>query len=123
LSRPDASAARAGSAAPHDERGAAFAEPWQAQAFALAVSLSAAGHFTWAEWAAALVAELERAERNGAPRDGSTYYEHWLATLERLVAEKGLAAEPELRERREAWAEAHRRAPHGHPAELARHGV
>ena len=32
---------------PMDEDGPVFAEPWQAQAFALAVKLSAEGHFTW----------------------------------------------------------------------------
>ena len=35
-----------------------FAEPWEAQAFALAVRLSEQGHFTWKEWAAELAAEL-----------------------------------------------------------------
>jgi hypothetical protein len=32
---------------PGDEGGPVFAEPWQAQAFALAVWLSRQGHFTW----------------------------------------------------------------------------
>ena len=49
-----------------------------------------AGHFTWKEWAAALADELEAAAR-GEPDDGSRYYQHWLATLERLVTAKGLA--------------------------------
>ena len=31
---------------PRDADGPAFAEPWQAQAFALAVRLSEKGHFT-----------------------------------------------------------------------------
>jgi nitrile hydratase accessory protein len=85
-----------------DERGPAFAEPWQAQAFALAVRLSADGHFTWSEWAAALAAELEAAARHGTPDDGSRYYEHWLAALERLVENKQLARGSELLERRKA---------------------
>ena len=67
-----------------------FAEPWQAQAFALAVRLSEQGHFTWKEWAAALAAELKAAADRGEPDDGSRYYHHWLAALERLVTEKGL---------------------------------
>ena len=75
---------------PRDEGGPVFAEPWQAQAFALAVKLSEAGHFTWKEWAAALADELKAAEARGEPDDGSHYYEHWLATLERLVTAKGL---------------------------------
>ena len=70
---------------PRDEGGPVFAEPWQAQAFALAVKLSEQGHFTWREWAATLAEELKAASDRGEPDDGSHYYEHWLAALERLV--------------------------------------
>src|SRR5271163_4532001 len=76
---------------PRDEGGPVFAEPWQAQAFALAVRLSAQGHFTWKEWAAALAEELKSAEDRGEADDGSRYYQHWLAALERLVMAKGLS--------------------------------
>jgi nitrile hydratase accessory protein len=75
---------------PRDEEGPVFAEPWQAQAFALAVKLSEQGHFTWKEWAAALANELKAAADRGEPDDGSRYYQHSLATLERLVTAKGL---------------------------------
>jgi nitrile hydratase accessory protein len=95
-----------------------FAEPWQAQAFALAVRLSAEGHFTWKEWAAALAGELKSAADRGEPDDGSRYYEHWLAALERLVAEKGLSNSGELIARKEAWADAYRHTPHGKPVQL-----
>ena len=104
---------------PRDEGGPVFAEPWQAQAFALAVRLSEQGHFTWKEWAAALAAELKAAADGGEPDDGSRYYHHWLAALEHLVAEKGLADPVALVARKEAWAEAYRRTPHGKPVELA----
>ena len=104
---------------PRDEGGPVFAEPWQAQAFALAVRLSEQGHFTWKEFAAALASELEAAARRGEPDDGSHYYEHWLTALERLVAAKHLADPAALRERKEAWAEAYRRTPHGKPVELS----
>jgi nitrile hydratase accessory protein len=77
-------------ALPRDEGGPVFAEPWQAQAFALAIKLSEAGIFTWKEWAAALAAELKAAAERGEPDDGSRYYHHWQAALERLVLEKGL---------------------------------
>ena len=105
-------------ALPRDEAGPVFAEPWQAQAFALAVKLSEAGHFTWKEWAQALGAELKRAEDVGEPDDGRQYYRHWLAALERLAAEKGLADRASLLARKEAWAEAYRLTPHGKPVEL-----
>ena len=106
---------------PRDDGGPVFAEPWQAQAFALAVKLSEAGHFTWTEWAAALADELKAAEARGEPDDGSHYYEHWLATLERLVMAKGLADAHALSERKEAWADAYRHTPHGKPVELGAH--
>ncbi len=95
-----------------------FAEPWQAEAFALAVKLSEQGHFAWKEWAAALADELRTAASGGEPDDGSRYYHHWLAALERLVTAKGLANSADLAARKEAWAEAYRRTPHGKPVEL-----
>ena len=103
---------------PRDEHGPVFAEPWQAQAFALAVRLSEEGHFTWTEWAAALAAELRAAADRGEPDDGSHYYDHWLTALERLVTAKGLVDTPALHDRKHAWAEAYRRTPHGKPVEL-----
>lgn len=104
---------------PRDEGGPVFAEPWQAQAFALAVKLSEQGYFTWKEWAAALSGELKAAADRGEPDDGSHYYEHWLASLEFLVTTKGLTDPPALLARKEAWAEAYRRTPHGKPVELS----
>jgi len=104
---------------PRDEGGPVFAEPWQAQAFALAVKLSEAGHFTWKEWAAALADELKNAAGRGEPDDGSHYYDHWLAALEHLVTAKGLTDPAALADRKEAWADAYRHTPHGKPVELA----
>jgi nitrile hydratase accessory protein len=95
-----------------------FAEPWQAHAFALAVKLSETGHFTWSEWSAALAAELAAASRRGESDDGSRYYDHWLAALERLVKAKRLIAQPSLLARKEEWAKAYRRTPHGSPVTL-----
>ena len=103
---------------PRDEGGPVFAEPWQAQVFALAVRLSDQGHFSWKEWATALADELKLAASRGEPDDGSRYYEHWLAALERLVAAKGLSDPAAMLARKEAWADAYRRTPHGKPVEL-----
>jgi nitrile hydratase accessory protein len=103
---------------PRDEGGPVFAEPWQAQAFALAVKLSETGHFTWKEWAAALAGELAAAAERGEPDDGSHYYDHWLTALERLVQSKRLLDQVALEERKEAWADAYRHTPHGKPVEL-----
>jgi nitrile hydratase accessory protein len=106
-------------ALPRDAGRPVFAEPWQAQAFALAVKLSEQGYFTWKEWAAALAEELKAAANRGEPDDGSRYYQHWLAALERLVTAKGLSDPASLLARKEAWAEAYRHTPHGKPVELA----
>src|SRR5437763_10488118 len=105
---------------PRDSDGPVFAEPWQAQAFALAVKLSEQGHFTWREWAAALADELQAAANRGEPDDGSRYYEHWLTVLERLVTAKGLTNPAALQGRKKAWAEAYGHTPHGKPVELHR---
>ncbi|HXX19065.1 MAG TPA: nitrile hydratase accessory protein [Candidatus Acidoferrum sp.] len=103
---------------PRDAGGPVFAEPWQAQAFALAVRLSQEGYFTWKEWAAALADEIKNAADRGEPDDGSRYYEHWLAALERLVTAKGLSDPASLLQRKEAWADAYRHTPHGKPVQL-----
>ncbi len=103
---------------PRDAAGPVFAEPWQAQAFALAVRLSEQGHFTWKEWAAALAMELKAAAACGEPDDGSHYYDHWLAALEHLVAAKGLSDPAAMFARKQAWEDAYRHTPHGKPVEL-----
>lgn len=90
-----------------------FAEPWQAQAFALAVRLNAEGVFAWNDWVVALSRELAR-----APDDGSGYYDRWVAALERLTTERGLVTAGDLAARKHAWEEAYRHTPHGRPVEL-----
>lgn len=120
MSQPDSERLKDLPHLPCDTGGPVFAEPWEAQAFALAVKLSEQGYFSWKEWATALAEELKAAESRGEPDDGSQYYHHWLATLERLVAAKGLTDPAAMLARKEAWAEAYRHTPHGKPVELAR---
>jgi nitrile hydratase accessory protein len=103
---------------PRDENGPVFREPWEAQAFSMAVALHQRGLFTWPEWAAALADEIKRAQASGDPDTGETYYRHWLAALERLVAEKGIANAETLTRYRDAWEHAAERTPHGTPIEL-----
>ena len=107
------------SLSPPEDGGPVFAEPWQATAFALAVRLSADGHFSWQEWTITLADELKRASDRGDPGDGSRYYDHWLAALERLVVAKGLSDQATLLARKAAWADAYRHTPHGQPVALA----
>ena len=108
---------------PRDEGGPVFAEPWQAQAFALAVKLSEQGHFTWKEWAATLADELKSAADRGEPDDGSRYYEHWLAALEQLVTAHQLSTPGELQQRKDDWADAYRHTPHGRPVLLRKASI
>jgi nitrile hydratase accessory protein len=115
------SAARAASAVPsipRDDEGPVFRAPWEAQAFAMALTLHDRGLFTWTEWAATLADQIRRAQAAGDPDTGETYYQHWLATLERLVAEKGVTTVDTLHRYRDAWDHAADRTPHGLPIEL-----
>jgi len=103
---------------PRDAKGPVFHEPWEAQAFAMALTLHERGLFTWKEWAAALADEIKRAQASGDPDKGDTYYRHWLATLEKLVAAKGVATLEAQHRYRNAWDHAADRTPHGSPIEL-----
>ena len=95
-----------------------FDEPWQAEALALSMALVQAGHVSSSEWAACLGSAIKRAHAAGDPDDGSSYYNHVLDALERLVLEKSLATPDALAARKEAWRDAHARTPHGQPVRL-----
>ena len=103
---------------PRDADGPVFREPWEAQAFAMTLSLHQRGLFTWQQWAATLAEEIKRAQAAGDPDTGETYYRHWLNALERLVAEKGVTDIATLARYRDAWDHAADRTPHGQPIEL-----
>ena len=107
---------------PVDEDGPVFAEPWQAQAFAMAVSLSNQGFFSWQQWADALAAELQCSADKGEPDDGSHYYHHWVAALEKLVTQENLVLQTTLDAKKESWADAYRHTPHGQPVTLDAEG-
>jgi nitrile hydratase accessory protein len=117
----DSAAARATNSVPGipcDAEGPVFREPWEAQAFAMALALHERGVFTWNELAATLASEIKRAQAAGDPDTGETYYRHWMATLERLIAEKGVTTAETLHRYRNAWDHAADRTPHGTPIEL-----
>ena len=116
-----AAAARATEAVasiPRDGDGPVFREPWEAQAFAMTLALHECGVFTWPEWATALAVEISQAQAAGDPDTGETYYSHWLAALEKIVAEKGVATHDTLHRYRDAWDHACDRTPHGQPIVL-----
>ncbi|MGI9522421.1 MAG: nitrile hydratase accessory protein [Hyphomicrobiaceae bacterium] len=95
-----------------------FDQPWQAQVFAMALSLHKKGFFTWREWAQTLGDEISKARAAGDSDDGSTYYNHWIATLERLVEKQGLVTRETLDSYARAWGRAADRTPHGAPITL-----
>jgi nitrile hydratase accessory protein len=103
---------------PRDESGPVFRAPWEAHAFAMALALYEKGLFAWSEWSAMLGEEIKKAQASGDPDTGETYYHHWLATLERMVAEKGATSTQTLAEHYQAWERAMHRTPHGRPIEL-----
>ncbi|MCJ2091781.1 MULTISPECIES: nitrile hydratase accessory protein [unclassified Methylobacterium] len=91
-----------------------FAAPWEAQVFALVVSLQEAGLFTWAEWADRLGREIRPADGPEQAAD----YGAWLATLETILAERGIAAPDSVAVRTEAFLRAAAATPHGRPIRL-----
>jgi nitrile hydratase accessory protein len=95
-----------------------FREPWEAQAFAMAVSLHECGLFTWSEWADTLAAQITTAQTAGDPDLGDTYYQHWLSALETLIERHRISSAEELGRYRAGWERAAERTPHGQPIEL-----
>ncbi len=102
----------------HDGDGPVFREPWEAQTFAMTVALHERGVFSWSEWAAALAAQIERAQAAGDQDTGETSYRHWLAALERLLADRGVTDPQTLDRYVDAWQRAAERTPHGQAIEL-----
>ena len=103
---------------PRDENGPVFRAPWEAHAFALALALHEKNLFAWTEWSAMLGEEIKKAQAAGDPDTGETYYRHWLATLERMVAAKGATSAQALEQHYQAWESAMHRTSHGKPIEL-----
>ena len=87
---------------PCGAEGPVFAEPWQAQLFAITLAMHEAGHFSWPEWVGYLSQAIRDAQAEGDPDLGDTYWLHWLAALERLLHDKELAGTLQLASHREA---------------------
>ena len=100
--------------------GAKLTEPWQAEVLALVIALQETGHLSPAEWSAMLGEEIEKGRTAGDPADGTAYYGHVLAALERIVAANALIPVEALEQRRNDWEDAYRRTPHGQPVVLTK---
>lgn len=129
---------QAGAALPRDAGEPVFAEPWQAHAFAVVMSLYQDGHYNWAEWddylgyhiqAPGHFGEAAGGDANGdaaepetsganysgflaaCEKDGARFYHLWLAAAEQLLDSKGMVPRAELEERIAAFAKAERAGP------------
>ena len=111
-------AAEAVPGVPRDAAGPVFRAPWEAHAYAMALALHEKGLFAWSEWSAMLGEEIKKAQAAGDSDTGETYYHHWLAALERIVAEKNVTEAATLARYYDAWDCAADRTPHGTPIEL-----
>jgi nitrile hydratase accessory protein len=103
---------------PTDSEGPLFKAPWEAAAFSMVVALHAADVFSWKEWAEQLSEEILKAQQQGDPDLGDTYYSHWLQALEQLLLKKQVTNEPEVVARVDRWRRAYLATPHGQPIEL-----
>lgn len=110
-----------------DQSERVFAEPWQAQVFALTMRLAEAGHFTWTKWTQHFGAHLRAAAAAEGTADDATpmpavdspeYYAVWLDALESLLIERGFTSAGDLASLKQAWTEAYLCTPHGKPVLL-----
>ena len=70
-----------------------FNEPWESRIFAIAIALCERGLYDWDEFRERLIAEVATADQRG---EASTYYERFLAALERLMLDKGICLANEI---------------------------
>jgi len=103
---------------PRDDEGPVFNEPWQAEIFAMTLSLYERGVFSWSEWADQLTQSIKSAQDGGDPDLGDTYYSHWLDALEKIVVSKGIGAADQLNTLYCEWETAASTTPHGQTIEL-----
>lgn len=79
---------------------AAFEEPWQARAFAVAVTVAKTSSIDWAEFQSRLANEIETDQRQATgDQTEQLYYERWLRALESLSIDQGLVSADELERR------------------------
>ena len=68
-----------------------FHDPWERRAFALGVALCESGAFGWDDFRRRLIASIAAGgAADPPPSEAPGYYEHWLAALERTLAEHGV---------------------------------
>jgi len=118
INEPSVRALNEISSIPRNESSPVFNAPWEAEAFAMTLALYEKGVFTWPQWASVLTDEIKRAQSNGDPDLGDTYYKHWLAALERIVVDNGITNKEQLGQLYNDWDAAAKSTPHGQPIKL-----
>ena len=103
-----------------DRESSVFSEPWEAQAFAIVITLSDKGCFTWEEWANTLAETISKSKARGGPTDGSDHYLNWVTALEQILESKGLTDFLSLATVKAEWERAYKLTPHGKPVFLNR---
>jgi nitrile hydratase accessory protein len=89
--------AESAAAPPRSNGELVFEAPWESRAFGIAVALSERDAFEWERFRQRLIAEIGASERGGRrSAEGWSYYERWLASLERLLLADGVLDEAEI---------------------------
>ncbi len=96
-----------------------FEQPWEADAFVTAVTLSHLGYFEWKTWVAAFAGVIQSQPQREQETAHDAYYRQWLSCLEKVLDEAQLVPSAELLNREAKWRLAYLKTPHGSPVALA----
>ena len=86
-----------------------FEEPWQSRVFGMARVLCEQGQFEWDEFREHLIRQIGGWQHNHR-HETYFYFDHFLAALTNLVAEKNICSADELEEKTRQF----EARPHGH---------
>lgn len=78
-----------------DQAAPQFDHDWQRRAFGLALALSEFGHYDWNDFQQSLIEAIGNWENTPECERGDwQYYDHWVAALEKVIAEHRLLTAP-----------------------------
>jgi nitrile hydratase accessory protein len=90
-----------------------FEEIWQSRAFGIAVALYNQGKYPWENFRDGLAEQIKPEDCKFLESSGTTpefhYYDHWVATLEKLLLERGLLSQQEIEQRKTEFKTGQRR--------------
>jgi nitrile hydratase accessory protein len=103
---------------PHKRGEPIFRDSWEAEVYAIGNLLVKEGHILPAEWMKCMADAIARAQAEGDPDSGDTYYRHWCAALETVCFEKDWTTPDLYQQQLTLWAIAIANTPHGVPLSL-----